>query len=87
MTLHKILRLLAVVAALIAAALWYHASIIPIPTALRVVDITADGAGVVAGIKEMSDGLLAQGLWNARAALMTAVAVVLDIVARAFAPN
>jgi hypothetical protein len=47
MTTHMILRSLAVVAALIAAGLWFYASTIHIPTALHVVDIRADGSGLV----------------------------------------
>jgi hypothetical protein len=76
MTLYKICLLLAraaaVMTALGAAWLWYHASNIPIPTdALRTVDITVDGSGRLAGVKQMSDGLRDQGRWNACAAAMT----------------
>jgi hypothetical protein len=82
MTLCKILRLLAAVAALGAAWLWYHASNIPIPTdALRTVDITADGSGRLAGVEKMSAALKNQGWWNSWAAAMTALAVILNPIA------
>jgi Na+/H+ antiporter NhaD/arsenite permease-like protein len=87
MTCHKILSLLAVMAALSAAGLWFYASSIPIPTALRVVDITVDGSGLVAGIEEMSAAFRKQGFWNAVAAAMTGAAVLLELVSKAFPPN
>jgi|BarGraIncu00222A_1022003.scaffolds.fasta_scaffold84652_1 hypothetical protein len=79
---HKILSYLVDLAALAAALLWLYASHIPIPTALRVVDIRVDGSGTVAGIAEMSAALQSQGTWNAHAAFATAIAVFLSALIR-----
>jgi hypothetical protein len=78
MTRHKILRSLAVVAALIAAGLWFCASIIPVPTDIR------SGYGSLVGVEELSAGLKKQGFWNAVAAAMMGAAVLLDLVTRVF---
>jgi len=75
---HKILSSVPVVVALIAAGLWFYASIIPVPTDIK------SGYGSLIGIEEMSAGLQKQGFWNAIAAAMMGAAVLLDLVTRVF---
>lgn len=81
MTLHKILNLLAVAAALGAAGLWFCASIIDVPTNV------GSGFGKLVGVEEMSAGFRKQGFWNAVAAAMTGAAVLLELAAKAFPPD
>ncbi|HXW72627.1 MAG TPA: hypothetical protein VEK34_14575 [Methylocella sp.] len=82
MTLHKIISWLYVAVALSAAGLWFYASIIQVPTDIQ------SGYGSLVGVEEMSAGFKKQGFWNAAAAAMTGVAVLLELVAaKAFPPE
>jgi hypothetical protein len=81
MTLHKILNVLAVAAALGAAFLWFYASLIPVPTDIK------SGWGSLVGVEEMSAGFQKQGFWNAVAAAMTGAAVLLELAAKAFSTD
>jgi hypothetical protein len=76
------LAIFALAVDLVAAGCWFRASCIHIPTDLHVEDVLASGYGSVVGLKEMSDGFQKQGNWNAVAAAMTGVAVLLNILAR-----
>jgi hypothetical protein len=60
---------LSTVTGLLAAGLWFYASMIKVPTDIE------SGYGKLVGVKEMSAGFKKQAIWNSYAAVMTAVAV------------
>ena len=74
--MHKILNVLAAVAALGAAGLWFYASVLHVPTDIK------SGYGSLVGVEEMSAGFSRQGFWNAVAAAMTGLAVLTESLVR-----
>lgn len=78
--LHSFISYFSAAANFIAAVLWFYASIIKVPT-----DI-GSAYGGLSGIEEMSAGFKRQGFWNAVAAAMTGVAVLLELAARTWFP-
>ena len=64
-------------AGLLAAALWFYASIIKVPT-----NISSGYGGTVVGVEEMAAGFKKQSAWNSYAAVMTAAAASFQAVAQ-----
>ena len=77
MALHTFIPGLSVIAALVAAALWFYEASIHVPTDIK------SGYGRLVGVDEMSASLKKQGFWNAVAAALTGAAVLLDLAANA----
>ncbi len=66
------LNWLSIVAGFISGALWLYAARIKVPTNI------GSGYGALVGVQEMTAGFKKQATWNSYAAIMTAVAAVLQ---------
>ena len=75
MTLHSLSTWIGVATAFVAAALWFYASLIHVPTDIK------SGFGKLVGVDEMSAGFKKQARWNAFAAAVTGVAAAMQAIA------